>query len=82
MAGHVLTSRPAELETHARRNAGRNLFLTGELRTLLDLFHSCALRVIPFKGPLFASSIYGNLALRQYALVGITAQPIVDVMEK
>jgi hypothetical protein len=40
--------------------------LTAELLGLLHLFETHQIPVIPFKGPVLAASIYGNLALRQF----------------
>lgn len=47
-------------------NRERNLFLTGELLGLLDLFESHKIPAIAFKGPVLAASVYRNLALRQF----------------
>ena len=47
-------------------NSRRNLFLTGELLGLLRLFETHQIPAIPFKGPVLAASVYGNLALRQF----------------
>jgi Uncharacterised nucleotidyltransferase len=47
-------------------NSRRNLFLTGELLALLHLFETHKIPAIPFKGPVLAASVYGNLALRQF----------------
>jgi hypothetical protein len=46
--------------------AGHNLFLTNELLTLLHLFESHDIPAIPYKGPVLAASIYGDIALRQF----------------
>ena len=45
-------------------NTRRNLFLTGELLRLLDLFEAQGIPIVPYKGPALAASVYGNLALR------------------
>jgi len=47
-------------------NSHRNLFLTSELLWLLDLFRAAGLCVVPFKGPVLASSLYGDVALREF----------------
>jgi hypothetical protein len=54
------------LQNHYQGNAQRNLFLTGELLKFLDLFQQHEIAAVPFKGPILAASIYGNLALRQF----------------
>ena len=46
--------------------ARRNLFLTGELLKLLSLFTAHNIPAIPYKGPILATSAYGNLAFRQF----------------
>ena len=43
-----------------------NLFLTEELLHLLALFDQYGIPVIPYKGPILASSVYGDLALRPF----------------
>lgn len=47
-------------------NLRRNLRLTGELLKVLNLFETHGIQVIPYKGPVLASYLYGNLALRQF----------------
>jgi hypothetical protein len=44
----------------------RNLLLTRELISLLDNFASHDIPAIPYKGPVLAQSLYGNLALRPF----------------
>jgi hypothetical protein len=56
----------SQLRNYFHTNAQRNLFMTGELLKLLNLFEQHEIRVIPFKGPVLAASVYGNLALRQF----------------
>ncbi|WHZ28349.1 MAG: hypothetical protein OJF51_003147 [Nitrospira sp.] len=56
-----------QLHHHFRTNAARNLFLTDELLKLLKLLEAHAIPVLPYKGPLLTASIYGNLALRDFA---------------
>jgi hypothetical protein len=54
------------LHEHYRLNAMRNLFLTQALFRLMDLFQTNNISAIPFKGPVLAISLYGNLNLRQF----------------
>lgn len=54
--------------------AGRNLFLTGELVKLLNLFKEQGIVAVPYKGPVLASLIYGNVALRQFCDLDIIVQ--------
>ena len=47
-------------------NAAHNALLTKELLKLLRLLEMHGMPALPFKGPVLAASIYGNLALRQF----------------
>jgi len=47
-------------------NAARNLSMTAELVRILALFEDHGIPALPYKGPLLAESIYGNVALRQF----------------
>lgn len=55
-------------------NVGRNLFLNEELIRLLNLFASHGIQAIPYKGPVLAASIYGDIALRQFSDLDILVQ--------
>ncbi len=48
-------------------NAGRNLFLTGTLIKILNLFDKNNIPALPFKGPALAELVYGDIALRQFS---------------
>jgi hypothetical protein len=54
-----------QLRTDFQDNSRYNLLLTRELLKLLDLLQEHGIPAIPFKGPILASSVYGNLALRR-----------------
>src|SRR5579883_932497 len=54
--------------------ATRNLFLTGELVKLLNLLKEQGILAVPYKGPVLATSIYKNLALRQFGDLNIIVQ--------
>ena len=54
------------LRDHFRANGLRNLFLTGELLKLLNVFGAHGIPAVPYKGPALADSVYGNLAFRQF----------------
>jgi hypothetical protein len=47
------------------RNAARSLYLMGELRQIMALFEARGISVLPYKGPVLAQQLYGNVALRQ-----------------
>jgi hypothetical protein len=59
-------------------NAKRNLFLTAALFEVIDLFRAHEIRSIPYKGPVVASLLYGDLSLRQFADLDIIV-PVRDV---
>ncbi len=46
-------------------NSRRNVFLMRKLLLLLELFATHDIRVLPFKGPILAATVYKNLALRR-----------------
>jgi hypothetical protein len=52
------------LRTYAQINAGKVLRLAGDLRRLVDEFDRARIPVIPFKGIILASQIYGDVSLR------------------
>ncbi len=54
------------LRDHFRANSLHNLFLTGELLRLLNVFRAHGVPAVPYKGPVLAASVYGNFALRQF----------------
>ncbi len=57
----------SRLETHFNANLGYNRFLTGELLKLLNLFENHGIPTIPFKGPVLASLVYGDIGLREFS---------------
>jgi hypothetical protein len=56
-------------------NAERDVLLVEELPRLVATFESRGIRAIPFKGPLIAASLYGNLALRRFYDLDILVHP-------
>jgi hypothetical protein len=64
-----------ELEQLNRENAVRNLFLTGELLRLVDIFGQNAIPIAAFKGPLLAYSVYGDLSFREFSDVDVIVKP-------
>jgi hypothetical protein len=65
----------SELRNFFHTNAANNLFLTQELLKILKLFQDNDIPAIPFKGPVLAASVYGNLALRQFGDLDILVNP-------
>ena len=53
-----------QLGDHFRNNIRSNFILSGQLCSLLKLFHANGITAIPFKGITLAACAYGNLALR------------------
>src|SRR5215203_5935919 len=54
------------LREHFFANSLHNLSLTGELLKLLDVFKAHGILAVPYRGPVLAASVYGNLALRRF----------------
>lgn len=48
------------------QNAKKNLFMLGEMLTILDLFDQNGIFAMPYKGLSLALLVYGNIALRQF----------------
>ncbi|MBA3474629.1 MAG: nucleotidyltransferase family protein [Rubrobacter sp.] len=69
-----------QLRDRFQKNARRNVFMTGELLRLLNLFETHGISAVPFKGPSMAVSIYGNIALRQFTDLDILLREQ-DVLE-
>ena len=55
-----------KLRLYSKGNTIRNQSLTNQLIELLQMFNSHNISTIPFKGPILATSAYGNLNLRQF----------------
>jgi hypothetical protein len=55
------------LKTYFHANLASNLFLTAELLKLLKLFKNHEIPAVPFKGPVLASMVYGDLSLREFS---------------
>lgn len=67
VAGNV---RPESLEAIRQgyeANARKTLWLTRELGRVLDHLDSRGIAALPYKGPVLAESLYGNVALRQFS---------------
>ncbi|MDJ1181923.1 nucleotidyltransferase domain-containing protein [Roseofilum casamattae] len=52
-----------------------NLFLSGTLVELVNLFTQHNIQAIPFKGPIWAQLGYGNIALRDFCDLDILVRP-------
>ena len=63
-----------QFRNHFYGNTLRNIFMTRELLKLLNLFETHKISAIPYKGPILADSIYGDIALRQFCDLDILIQ--------
>jgi len=62
LPGHAI----ATLRKRFQANTQHNLFLCAELIQVLDLFDRHQVRAIPYKGPILAAALYGDVSLRQF----------------
>ena len=56
-----------QLRRDYERNAQKNLRLTHELIRILDCLESHGIPAIPYKGPLLAEAVYGDIASRRFS---------------
>jgi hypothetical protein len=64
-SGSMPPAAALRLKNAAAANTRRNLFLTRELIRLLDRFAGGGIPVMPYKGPVLASLLYGDPSLRE-----------------
>jgi hypothetical protein len=66
---------PAELRERLRdlylRNAERNLRISAQLIAVVERFERAGVQAVPFKGPVLAEAVYGDVGMRQFADVDI-----------
>lgn len=55
-----------QLRDYSRSTRLHNLRLTGELVGLLNTLEARGIQAIPYKGPILASLVYGDLSLREF----------------
>jgi Uncharacterised nucleotidyltransferase len=63
-----------KLRSYFHGNAQTNLFLTGELLKILASLEANGIKAVPYKGPVLASLLYRNLAMRQGGDLDIVVQ--------
>jgi hypothetical protein len=63
------------LRSSFRATARRNVSLTRELLKLLDQFSSRGIRAVPFKGPVWAELLYGDVTLRNFMDLDLLVSP-------
>lgn len=54
------------IQNQSRTNAQNNLHLTRALLQLLNALEGESIEAVPYKGPILAATVYGNLSLRQF----------------
>ena len=64
-----------QLQSYYLSNAKRNLRLTARLLEILNLFNNNNILAVPFKGPVLAKCIYGDISLRQFSDLDILIHP-------
>jgi hypothetical protein len=67
LAGNVPAAMLEDLRRRYENNARRNLKFTAELFRILDSLDAHGIASIPYKGPLLAESVYGDLGLRSFS---------------
>jgi hypothetical protein len=63
-----------ELSQFYSANSAKNRFLAGELLHILQLFEAQDILAVPFKGPVLAAVLYGDLAMREFTDLDILVQ--------
>lgn len=70
---------PPEIVQHLHSvyedNIRRNLWFASELGRIADYFDRKQLRAVPYKGPVLAETVYGDLALRSFSDLDILISP-------
>src|SRR5205823_6122929 len=70
---------PSSLLESIRRqdeiNAHRTLWLTRELLHIHKALTASGLEVLPYKGPILAQCLYGNLGIRQFSDLDLLVRP-------
>lgn len=65
----------AELWSHQQVLSRRNEIMAGELIAVLSLLDEHDIVAIPYKGPVLATTVYGNLALRVFGDLDLLLRP-------
>jgi hypothetical protein len=80
MADVVPEAAMSRLRAASHANVRRNLILCSELLQIVELLRENGIRSIPYKGPIVASLVYGDISLRQFADLDIIV-PVADVVK-
>ena len=65
----------ASLKTRAAEIRLDNLDVTGELVRLVDALNAVGIDVLPYKGPMAAEGLYGDLGLREFVDLDLLVRP-------
>lgn len=65
----------ARIRERAEANGLRNLELAAELLRLLDGLERLGIEAVPYKGPVLAADVYGDLALREFVDLDVLIDP-------
>ncbi len=63
------------LQAQYQANARQTLWLTGELLRVLARLEGCGVEALPYKGPVLAEMLYGEVALRQFSDLDLLVRP-------
>ncbi len=67
LAGEILPPQiHVQIQKELLKIVSRNLSLSAELLKILELFAGQGIQAIPYKGPILAETVYGNLSLRAF----------------
>jgi Uncharacterised nucleotidyltransferase len=75
LSGPVPAPTLDDLRGRYSHNARRNLMFTGELVRILDCLERHSVPAIPYKGPVLAETVYGDLALRYFSDLDVLVLP-------
>ncbi len=64
-----------EMKSHFRSTVIRNMHMAAKLLKILTLFKEHGIAAVPFKGPVLAENVYGNLGLRSFGDLDILLWP-------
>jgi hypothetical protein len=73
--GAIPASAAEELRASFRASARNGLALSGHLLQLVRFFEQEGIPVLPFKGPLLASALYGDVSLRSFGDLDVLIDP-------
>lgn len=64
-----------EMKNSCRSTVAHNLYMASMLLKVLTLFKKQGIKAVPFKGPVLAENVYGNLGLRNFGDLDILIWP-------